>query len=335
VAIQHDGDLSKIEDNTRLNSLVSHETMEVNEKFKSTYQTRFKCFLFMGTNNPVRITDAKSGLMRRLIDVSPSGNKLTGREYRQVTKQIEFELGAIAWHCKNVYESDPELYNNYVPSAMLEATNDLYNFVLESYFVFKDADGVALNNAWRMYEEYCKEANVPYQLSKRIFKEQLKDYFSEYNDRVYLSDGSRPRSYYSGFLVDKFRENKVSEEPVENNRSIEFLAQASIFDTECCNLPAQYASENGTPLRSWGKVTTSLADIDTSKLHYVKLPIHHIVIDFDITGPDGEKSFERNLEAASKWPPTYAELRNRAKAFIYIISMMATYLDYPVYMLIT
>ena len=34
VAIQHDGDLSRIEDNTRLNSLVSHELMTVNEKFK-------------------------------------------------------------------------------------------------------------------------------------------------------------------------------------------------------------------------------------------------------------------------------------------------------------
>ena len=33
VAIQHDGDLSKIEDNTRLNSLVSHEEMMVNEKY--------------------------------------------------------------------------------------------------------------------------------------------------------------------------------------------------------------------------------------------------------------------------------------------------------------
>ena len=32
VGIQHDGDLSKIEDNTRLNSLVSHELMTVNEK---------------------------------------------------------------------------------------------------------------------------------------------------------------------------------------------------------------------------------------------------------------------------------------------------------------
>ena len=63
VAIQHDGDLSRIEDNTRLNSLVSHELMTVNEKFKSTYANRFKCFLFMGTNKPVRITDGKSGLI--------------------------------------------------------------------------------------------------------------------------------------------------------------------------------------------------------------------------------------------------------------------------------
>ena len=95
VAIQHDGDLSRIEDNTRLNSLVSHELMTVNEKFKSTYANRFKCFLFMGTNKPVKITDAKSGLIRRLIDVSPSGNKLSPKEYKAVTKQIEFELGAI------------------------------------------------------------------------------------------------------------------------------------------------------------------------------------------------------------------------------------------------
>ena len=59
VAIQHDGDLSKIEDNTRLNSLVSHELMTVNEKFKSTYSNNFKCFLFMGTNKPVKIIDSK------------------------------------------------------------------------------------------------------------------------------------------------------------------------------------------------------------------------------------------------------------------------------------
>lgn len=72
VAIQHDGDLSKIEDNTKLNSIVSHEEMAMNEKYKPTYMARVNCFLFMATNKPVKITDAKSGIIRRLIDVRPS-----------------------------------------------------------------------------------------------------------------------------------------------------------------------------------------------------------------------------------------------------------------------
>ena len=137
VAIQHDGDLSKIEDNTRLNSLVSHELMTVNEKFKSTYSNRFKCFLFMGTNKPVKITDAKSGLIRRLIDVSPTGNKVPQSEYRRLVKQIPFELGPIAWHCREVYLEDPDYYDNYIPVSMMGASNDFYNFVFDSYHIFK------------------------------------------------------------------------------------------------------------------------------------------------------------------------------------------------------
>ena len=48
VAIQYDGDLSHIENNARLNSLISHETMTVNEKHKSLYSAKFNSFLFMG-----------------------------------------------------------------------------------------------------------------------------------------------------------------------------------------------------------------------------------------------------------------------------------------------
>ena len=125
VAIQHDGDLSRIEDNTRLNSLVSHELMTVNEKFKSTYANRFKCFLFMGTNKPVRITDAKSGLIRRLIDVSPSGNKLNPKEYKTIVKQVSFELGAIAYHCQEIYLDNPGRYDDYIPISMLGASNEV------------------------------------------------------------------------------------------------------------------------------------------------------------------------------------------------------------------
>ena len=166
VAIQHDGDLSKIEDNTRLNSLVSHELMTVNEKFKSAYSSRFNAFLFMGTNKVVKITDAKSGLIRRLIDVSPSGNKLSPKEYKAIVSQIDFELGAIAYHCKNVYLANPGRYDDYIPITMLGASNDFYNFIIDSYHVFKKENGTTLKAAWEMYKTYCDEAKVSYPFSQ-------------------------------------------------------------------------------------------------------------------------------------------------------------------------
>ena len=308
VAIQHDGDLSRIEDNTRLNSLVSHELMTVNEKFKSTYANRFKCFLFMGTNKPVKITDAKSGLIRRLIDVSPSGDKLSPKEYKTVMKQIEFELGAIAYHCQNIYLANPGMYDDYIPVAMLGASNDFYNFIIDSYHVFKKEDGTTLKASWEMYKTYCDEAKVPFPFSQRIFKEELKNYFRDYKERFNLDDGTRVRSYYIGFRTEKFEEQTISEKEEPEQKLIKFKAQPSVFDKECADCPAQYATSSEIPTSKWEKVKTKLSSIDTSKLHYVKVPENHIVIDFDIPDKDGNKSFELNLKEASKWPPTYAEL---------------------------
>lgn len=313
VAIQHDGDLSKIEDNTRLNSLVSHELMTVNEKFKSTYSTRFKCFLFMGTNKPVKITDAKSGLIRRLIDVSPSGNKVGVREYKRLMKQITFELGAIAYHCQEVYLSNPNKYDSYIPISMLGASNDFYNFVLDSYHVFKKQDGTTLKAAWEMYKTYCDEAKVPYPKSQMIFKEELKNYFQDYKDRFNLDDGTRVRSYYIGFKTDKFDASNKEKEEESVPYKIEFNSTESIFDKEFSDCFAQYATSTEVPYKKWESVDTKLSDLDTKKLHYVRLPETHIVIDFDIPDENGEKCYERNLEAASKFPPTYAELSKSGK----------------------
>lgn len=309
VAIQHDGDLSRIEDNTRLNSLVSHELMTVNEKFKSTYANRFRCFLFMGTNKPVKITDGKSGLLRRLIDVTPSGNKLPTKEYKKVVKQIEFELGAIASHCKQVYLDNPGAYDDYIPVSMMSASNDFYNFVIDSYHVFKRDDETTLNAAWEMYKTYCEDAKVPYPFAKRSFKEELKNYFRDFQERSVADDGSRIRSLYSGFRTDQF-ENEFNNEKKEEPKIalMHFDCTESIFDKECEDCPAQYASSKETPSKKWDDVTTKLSDLDTHKLHYVKVPENHIVIDFDIKNEKGEKSYDRNVEEASKWPPTYGEL---------------------------
>lgn len=315
VAIQHDGDLSKIEDNTRLNSLVSHELMTVNEKFKSTYSSRFQCFLFMGTNKPVKITDAKSGLIRRLIDVSPSGNKLNAHEYKTIVKQVSFELGAIAYHCKEIFLKDPHYYDDYVPTAMLGASNDFYNFVMDSYHIFKKEDGTTLKAAWELYKIYCDEARVPFAQAQRTFKEELKNYFWDYKERINI-EGERIRSFYSGFRADKFDGDrpKAPEQKEEKKEfKLKFNSTASIFDIACANCPAQYATAKEVPSKKWADVKSTLAALDTTRIHYVKLPENHIVIDFDIPGKDGKKSLERNIEEASKWPPTYAELSKSGK----------------------
>lgn len=313
VSIQHDGDLSRIEDNTRLNSLVSHELMNVNEKNRSIYSNRFKTFLFMGTNRPVKITDAKSGLLRRLIDVSPTGDLIARKEYDKLIAKIDFELGAIAWHCKEVYEEDPGYFDNYVPIGMLDASNDFYNFIQDKYYDFRKEKNVSLKFAWTLYNQYCEDANVPstFKMRQMIFKEELKNYFYEYYDRYQTADGDRIRSYYVGFKSDIFTKKKVK--TGLEAYTIVLDAKKSLLDDILSDCPAQYATEDGVPGYKWSNVKTKLSDIDTSKLHYVKVPEEHIVIDFDIPDDEGNKCLEKNLEEASKWPATYTELSKSGK----------------------
>ena len=315
VSIQHDGDLSRIEDNTKLNSIVSHEEMVINEKRKSQYTSYFRTFLFMGTNKPVKITDAKSGIVRRLIDVRPSGNTVPFSRYQILMAQIQFELGAIARHCLKVYlDLGMDAYNTYRPVEMMSATNDFFNFVEDHYDIFSQQNGTTLVQAWSLYKRWSDDSAVKYPLSKRVFKEELKSYFSDFTDRRRSIDGTYVRNTYSGFLSDKFAYGSDSRIDVPSQPQIlELNSRISLLDELCADLPAQLANESGVPSIKWDNCKTKLKDIDTSELHYLKLPENHIVIDFDILNEDGEKSLDANLKAASKWPSTYAELSKSGK----------------------
>lgn len=310
VAVQHDGDLSRIEDNTRLNSLVSHEDMTVNEKYKGVYRNSFKCLLIMGTNKPVKITDAKSGLIRRLIDISPSGIKLPTDEYDKLKEKIPFELGAIAYKCREVYLTNPHFYDDYIPVAMIGASNDFFNYILDCWSLFTKENSTSLKTAWERYKLYCDDAKVSYPMSQRAFKEELKNYFSEYHERYVLNDGTRVRSFYKGFKSEKFEEKPEQKNVLSDIADdwLDFAERKSIFDEKCSDYIAQYANENGTPECKWSKVKTTLAQLDTSRLHYVQMPENHIVIDFDIPDETGEKSLELNQKAAARFPKTYGEL---------------------------
>lgn len=307
VAVQHDGDLSRIEDNTKLNSIISHEEMVMNEKYKASYMARVNCFLFMGTNKAVKITDAKSGIIRRLIDVSPSGRRLPPRKYQTLMEQIDFELGAIAYHCLRVYrELGKNYYSNYVPFKMMFKTDPFFNFVESNFYEFKEQNGVTLKRAYDMYKDYCEEGLVEYKLAKYKFREELKNYFDDFFETTRV-DEKQVRNYYSGFKTSKFSSDEHIEES-ETPVSLVMDCTESIFDDICKDCLAQYASSNEKPKEKWADVKTCLKQLDTKQLHYVKLPENHIVIDFDLKDEAGKKSFALNLEAASKWIPTYSEV---------------------------
>jgi hypothetical protein len=311
IAIEHDGDLSRIEDNTKLNSIISHEKMIVNEKFKAKYMTRFDSFILIGTNKPVKITDAKSGLLRRLIDIVPTGNKLSKSKYNKIMNEIDFELGSIANHCYEVYKKlGPSYYDGYIPTNMVSKTNDFYNFMEDNYEFFKEKESVTLTEAWYRYNNYCEDARVPYPFQKRLFKEELKNYFKEFTSRK-----GNDYSVYSGFLTEKFKyepkenwDDQQSQNDEVEETWLKFDNTISLLDEVLKGCQAQYATENGIPKKEWASVTSKLGDLDTSKLHYVRVPENLIVIDFDIKNQNGEKDKEANLKAASKWPKTYAEL---------------------------
>lgn len=309
VGIQHDGDLSRISDNTKLNSIVSHEKIPVNEKYQKVVEMRVNAFLFMGTNLPVKISDAKAGIIRRLIDVVPTQQKIEFELYNRLMAQVRMELGAIAEHCAEVYRQlGKNYYDDYRPTEMMLQTDVFYNFV-ESYMdVFKKEDMVSLSRAWELYKQFCEESGVEKRMPRHNMREELKNYFYEFEERAYI-DGSTVRSVYRGFR-GLGTPKPTSEFPIklDGPYQIELATQPSLFDELYPSLRAQYAGPSGKPAKAWGEVTTSLRDLDTKELHWVQVPEAHIVIDFDLKDPEGSKSLELNLEAASKLPPTYAEV---------------------------
>jgi len=315
VAIQHDGDLSRVEDNTRLNSIVGHDSMSINVKYRSSFTIRPNAFLIVGTNKPVKITDAKAGNTRRLIDVHPTGTQIEPVRYHLLLESINYELGAIAYKCLHRYRAMGRFYyENYIPTKMMMLTDTFYNFVEAHFDIFKGSDGIQLKRAWELYKLYCEESNLIKRLQYHEVRDELGNYFEDFKDRYVMGDREY-RSVYIGF------KGLPEQGPVPFVPDTSYVIELNDFDDEhgsafnnaYPDLPAQEAKPSGYPGKKWENVTTTLQDIDTTKLHFVKVPESHIVIDFDLVDEDGEKDLERNIEEASKLPPTYTELSRSGK----------------------
>ena len=313
VGIDQDSKLSRIEDNTILNQIVSHDMLQINEKFKSLYEESAKCFIFMGTNEPVRISDSKSGIIRRLIDVEPTGNLILPEErYDSLVEKMNFELGAIAYHCLQVYRRmGKAYYSRYRPTKMMQRTDHFFNFMKDYLELFIQQGGVTANELWSMYKTWCNDSGMDYTLKRFQALEEAKNYFEKFEERPYVN-GRQMRNWYSGLKMKKFQleeDKHIQKEEKTQWQIPEWLnlkEQESLLDRELAEQPAQYGDE--APTVKWKNCRTRLKDLDTKKTHYVKCPEIMIHLDLDKKNAEGKKDFLLNAKEASLYPKTYAEL---------------------------
>ena len=290
-----DAEMGMITVRSTLNKIISHEQIRVNAKFKPPFMTKANCMIFVGSNDPIQLSP-NSGMKRRLIDIRPTGNLVKADVYDECLSHIPFEKSGIAWRCLETYKKlGRHYYDHYIAEDMLARTSPFHNFVIENVMELKD--GISLAKAYDIYIRYAEMCKFKNELVRYKFRDTLKLYFETYED-----------TKFSGFRWDKIGKEKPVEVHIDIPSWLEFKFKRSDFDEAYAEQPAQYANEEGDPRFKWANVKTTLGDLDTSKLHYVKMPEDVIVLDFDIKDESGNKSLEKNMEAASKFPPTYAEL---------------------------
>ena len=315
LAIQDDGYMMKI-DSPVINEIVSHKDVMINEKGKQQYTIRSNAFLFVATNHPVDVQDRRMGIARRLLDVYPSGNKIPISEYEVLVSRLKFEYGAIADHCIKVFKNlGRNFYSDYIPEEMINKTNPVQNFLCDRLEQITKTELWTRPQLYAMFKVYCEESGMPYPQKATEFGEQLKDYFEDFYSFKRI-DGVNVHNVYSGLKVKMIlgfsektedTDSSIDQSPTGTDW-IKFDCNKSVIDELYSDQPAQYPKPDGSPLKSWDRVKTKLKDIDTSKLHWFKLPPNIIKIDFDKRGPDGEKNLEENLKEANKFPKTYAEV---------------------------
>lgn len=311
--IDPDTDMSKITKDTNLLKLTSHEPMPINAKYKSEYELTFTGLLIAASNQRYKVRNIDSGITRRAVVVEPTTNKHNSRDYNRLMGLLKYELPYIAQTCIDLFEElGPYHYDEYMDVRMVEETDHIFSFMREHAVTL--GDEVSLKKASELYKLYLEDIGFDTNGYKRKIKSELERYYKEfYPSKRVFGDGVL-RNVYVGLRRDILFPDEVIPEDTEELLDSDFegpraiVEQDSLLNKVMSEYPAQLANDNGTPSVKWDDCDTVLKDIDTRKLHYVRLPLNHIVIDFDIKDSEGNKDLEANLIASQKFPPTYTEL---------------------------
>lgn len=309
--IDEDTDISHIYNDTPLLKLTSHETISVNKKFKEPYDVRFIGLLITASNQRYKVRNVDSGITRRAIVVNPSGQKVSHTKYNQLMTQIKYELPYIAnMAIQRFEELGFDYYDDYFDVDMAEQTDHIFDFMRTNAIHMQH--GITLKQISELYREYLEDMGWKTDGYKATIKREALRYFDTMLKDSHI-DGMRVNNYFKGFRWNvAFPEGVVgtteANDTVIPDDWLDFNYHNEVFNKLASEYPAQLALRNGNPSEKWDNVVTTLSDIKTNKLHWVKVPLNHIIIDFDLKDDSGNKNLELNVEAASKFPPTYAEL---------------------------
>lgn len=309
VLIDADTKIDQIRKDINLLKLVSHEELVVRRLHTNGYPVTFNGLLITASNNRYNARNADSGINRRALVVHPTGETVPMGQYNQLMSQIQFEIPYIAQKCIDVYkELGMAYYNDERDEDMIRWNDTVYGCILENHLVFEK--GITLKQATNLYLEYLNDLEFSTKGARPRLREEIGNYFNSYaKDK--MIDGVRVTSYYYDFKYEKFPSLADKAKPKKETTETTWLdlkEQKSLFDSEARDYPAQYTNTEGNPLNKWDNVTTTLGEIDTSKLHFVRVPESHIILDFDLRNEQGEKDLELNIKEASNFPPTYAEV---------------------------
>ena len=309
--IDDDSDMSKIQDDTNLLKLTSHDPIIINAKYKQEYEVVFKGLLITASNQRFKVRNVDSGITRRAIVVEPTNKTHPGERYTALMELVKYELPMIAQAAVDVFNRRGRYYyDGYMNTDMIAATDHIYAFVLEVESVIEN--GITLKQVAELYKLYLEDIGYDTKGYKRVIKEELKRYYHKFFERTKIGD-TNYYNYYDGFRKDRVDSNWVDTSPAFVDAHVDDLdsylgASESKFDLVAKDYPAQLANSKGIPTKKWDDVKTTLDDVDTTELHFVMVPMNHIVIDFDVKNEHGEKDLARNVAASKKFPPTYTEL---------------------------
>lgn len=214
VAIQDDGDLSKAFDTSVFKSIISHKPILINEKNVKGFTITPRSMCFMATNNVIYYSSIDDGMVRRLLVAEPTGQKINRNHFDKLVRGIQFELSGIAWHCLEVFnELGIDYYKDYNPVDMLGRGNDLFNFLLDHYHEYKNAEYVFGDVAYGSYKMYAESSGIK-PLTKTRFRSELRAYFDDYKAEVEI-DNKWVRHAYIGFKTKKFVSTTVKKKEKE------------------------------------------------------------------------------------------------------------------------